>query len=393
MNIKKYLSLGIYTSLILLLASIVLIILYLLKPIDIKNTYVFDIKQGDSLYKVSENLYNNNIIQYPKILRIFTYIFRIDNKIKSGEYELNQGDRIYDLINKITNGNVRLYSLTIIEGENLGGIVTKLIRSKKLKHNILADFDNINNFNSLEEKDYIIKKSDKLILEYLKKISTNNASNIDKAGNYKNNFLINLENITSSEGLLYPDTYFYTKGMSDDEIIKQSYIKLNDKVNQYWQHFIKNANDKKNIDNPIDSPYKALIVASILEKESSDYHDRELVSGVIYNRLNNNMRLQVDPTVIYAMGSNFSGNLKKEDLSVKSPYNTYVNKGLPPTPICFVSDESLKAALNPVRHDLLYFVSMGNGKHHFSSTLEKHNQAVGEYQKSNNNQSNKEEKK
>ena len=133
-------------------------------------------------------------------------------------------------------------------------------------------------------------------------------------------------------------------------------------------------------DLPYKTAYEALILSSIIEKETALPSERSKISGVFVRRLNLGMRLQADPTVIYALGSNFDGDIKKKDLSIDNPYNTYRYKGLPPGPISTVSEESLKAALNPLKTDFLYFVSMGNGFHKFSKTLSEHNKAVLKYQ-------------
>lgn len=336
------------SSLIVLFSS-----LYLLSSVNIpnNNTYIFEIQSGDTLYKISNNLYNNDVIYSPKLLRLFTFLLGVDNNIQTGEYELTKNTRIYDLIKKISTGDVKRYKITILEGDNFQGLLEKF----KLAKNLLVNKD------ATDEENSYINKLNNLLLK-------NNINNFILDFNKQEKFL-------NLDGLLYPDTYFYIKGDSELDIIMRAFIKLDNIVKSLWK-----ARDTR-IDKYIKTPYQALVLASILEKETSDSNERLLVSGVLYNRMDRNMPLQVDPTVIYALGEKYTGSLSKQDLAINSEYNTYTHKGLPPTPIGFVSIESLQAALSPSKHELLYFVAMGNGKHFFSPDLDTHNQAVEKYQK------------
>ena len=171
------------------------------------------------------------------------------------------------------------------------------------------------------------------------------------------------------EGLFYPDTYFFLKGDSLSKLLLESQRKWKLITDELWKIRRKEL--------PYQSLKDAITLASIIEKEGSE---KEMIAGVFINRLNAGMKLQSDPTVIYALGSNFDGDIKKRDLRIDHPYNTYRYKGLPPGPISTVSEDSLKAALNPLKTDFLYFVSMGNGFHKFSKTLSEHNEAVLKYQ-------------
>ena len=175
---------------------------------------------------------------------------------------------------------------------------------------------------------------------------------------------INLE-----EGIFYPDTYYYLKGETFSSILYRSQIRWKEISNKLWEI--------RDDDLPFANLMEATTLASIIEKEGIE---KETIAGVFINRLKINMKLQSDPTVIYALGENFDGDIKRKDLGIDSPYNTYRYRGLPPGPISIVSEDSLRAALNPKETDYLYFVSMGNGFHKFSKNLTEHNQAVLEYQ-------------
>lgn len=175
------------------------------------------------------------------------------------------------------------------------------------------------------------------------------------------------------EGLLFPDTYFYTPHTSDLDVLRRAYRLQHDKLNAAWDARVPGL--------PYRSPYEALIMASIVEKETGAAFERPMIAGVFINRLRQGMRLQTDPTVIYGLGERFDGNLRKVDLQRDTPYNTYTRAGLPPTPIAMPSEAAIRAALNPAKTDALYFVARGDGSHLFSSTLDAHNRAVDRYQR------------
>jgi len=175
------------------------------------------------------------------------------------------------------------------------------------------------------------------------------------------------------EGLLFPDTYFYAPHTSDLDLLRRAYRLQRDKLQAAWEMRVPGL--------PYRTPYEALIMASIVEKETGAAFERPQIAGVFLNRLRLGMRLQTDPTVIYGLGERFDGNLRKVDLQTDTPYNTYTRAGLPPTPIAMPSEASILAALHPAKTDALYFVSRKNGTHVFSSTLEAHNRAVNRYQR------------
>ena len=175
------------------------------------------------------------------------------------------------------------------------------------------------------------------------------------------------------EGLLFPDTYFYAPQASDLTILRRAYRRQHEKLMAAWETRAPGL--------PYRTPYEALIMASIVEKETGAASERPRIAGVFLNRLRRGMRLQTDPTVIYGLGDRFDGNLRKADLQRDTPYNTYTRAGLPPTPIAMPSEAAIQAALNPAKTDALYFVARGDGTHVFSSTLDAHNRAVNRYQR------------
>jgi len=175
------------------------------------------------------------------------------------------------------------------------------------------------------------------------------------------------------EGLLFPDTYFYAPHTSDLNVLRRAYRLQHEKLMAAWETRAPGL--------PYRTPYEALIMASIVEKETGAAFERPQIAGVFLNRLRLGMRLQTDPTVIYGLGERFDGNLRKVDLQRDTPYNTYTRTGLPPTPIAMPSEAAIQAALNPAKTDALYFVSRRDGTHVFSSSLAAHNNAVNRYQR------------
>jgi UPF0755 protein len=179
---------------------------------------------------------------------------------------------------------------------------------------------------------------------------------------------------SSAEGWFFPDTYHFSKGTSDVAILRRAHRLMRATLTQQWEQRLPGL--------PLATPYEALILASIIEKETGQPSERRMVAAVFVNRLRLGMRLQTDPTVIYGMGTSFDGNLRKRDLAADTPYNTYIRSGLPPTPIALPGLASISAALNPAESDALYFVSRGDGTSHFSRTLVEHDRAVAKYQRS-----------
>jgi UPF0755 protein len=173
------------------------------------------------------------------------------------------------------------------------------------------------------------------------------------------------------EGRFLPETYFFTRNTSDLEILRRSYAAMKELLQEEW--------DDRDEDLPLKTPYEALILASIVEKETGVADERPMIASVFINRLKKGMKLQTDPTVIYGMGERYKGNIRKKDLQRDTPYNTYTRKGLPPTPIALPAASSIQAVLHPAESEALFFVASGGGRHYFSKTYEEHKQAVIKY--------------
>lgn len=291
---------------------------------------IMTIQKGDSFNKIASSLYEQGIIRNQFLFTVFAKIRNIEGQIKAGEYEVTSPTSYNKLFNLMTSGKSITYKITIPEGYNIYEIADVLVHTKIIVN-----------------KDAFIEKV--FDPELLTKYRINNIS---------------------FEGYMYPETYFLTKIMSIPDIIDSM-------VREFKKHmspaFIQRAEE-------IGLSVNELItLASIIEKETSVSSERPLISSVFHNRLEQKMRLQTDPTVIYGI-PNYNGNITKEDLLRATPYNTYVNYGLPIGPIANPGVESIQAALYPPRTKYLYFVAKGDGTHYFSETLEEHNKAVKRYQ-------------
>jgi UPF0755 protein len=249
--------------------------------------------------------------------------------IKAGSYELTQAVTPLELLQKLTRGDVTQAEIRLIEGWTFAQFRAALDASPDLRHDTLG-------------------LDDAAILSRLHAAESH------------------------PEGLFFPDTYLFGKGASDTAVLRRAYRAM--------QRHLKVAWEAKDPDVPYRTPYEALIMASIIEKETGRESERDQVGGVLTNRLRIGMRLQVDPTVIYGLGSSFDGNLKKIHLLEDGPYNTYTRAGLPPTPIAMPGRASLRSALHPAKTDALYYVSRGDGSSQFSRNLNEHQRAVNKYQ-------------
>jgi len=265
---------------------------------------------------------------------LFGVLARISGKagqIKAGSYELKPGTTPRRLLTQLVRGEFAQESLTIIEGWTFRQMRQTVDAAPNLKHDTL-------------------KLSDQ---ELLAKVIGPD------------------EQYAGPEGLFFPDTYLFAKNASDLSIYKQAHEMMLKRLKAAW--------DKREANLPYKNPYQALIMASLVEKETGQKGERAMIAGVFVNRLKTGMLLQTDPTVIYGMGSKYDGKIHKKDLETDTPYNTYTRPGLPPTPIALPGVQSLAAALAPARTDALYFVSRGDGTSHFSINLNEHNKAVDQY--------------
>ena len=249
--------------------------------------------------------------------------------IKAGSYEIAQPVTPLQLLEKLTRGDVTQAEVRLIEGWTFAQLRAALDASPHLRHDTKG-------------------MDDAQILARLQATEKH------------------------PEGLFFPDTYLFGKGSSDLRVLRRAYRAMARHLKEEWE-----ARDAKV---PYRTPYEALIMASIIEKETGQAGERDLIGGVLVNRLRIGMRLQVDPTIIYGLGSTFDGNLKRGHLGVDGPYNTYTRAGLPPTPIAMPGLASLRSAMRPAKTDAMYYVSRNDGSSQFSRTLEEHNRAVAKYQ-------------
>ena len=290
----------------------------------------FTIPRGSSVRTVAELLAKHNVDVEPLIFTWYSRYTGQDKLLKAGAYEIKQGQTALDVLNMMASGDMSRRTILIVEGWTY-----KQIRSAIAANNDIQQ--------TLSEVD------DAQILERL---------SADPS-------------ITSLEGLLYPDTYVFVPGDSDFDIVRRAYTEGQKRLHSAWE--------QRQADLPLNSPYEALILASIVEKETGHGEDRDKIAGVFVNRLNIKMPLQTDPTVIYGMGDKYQGRIRKVDLQTDTPWNTYTRNGLPPTPIASPGALALAATLNPEKHKYYYFVSKGDGSSAFAENLRDHNRNVQVY--------------
>lgn len=301
--------------------------------LPIKETTEYTVVKGMSLYQAVEGLRKYTPIDRLGF-KLWLQFHPEQQNIQSGTYELLPNMNFVDVLNMFNNGKVKQLSITLLEGHTISQWLTSLSLAKGMDNDV-SDADSL--YDRLDIASYPF------------------CANAHK----------------SVEGCMLPDTYFYTHGTTSSEILKRALIAMQKYLASIWE--------SRFIDLPIDSQYEALILASIIEKETAIESERSEIAGVFVNRLNNNMRLQTDPTVIYGVGKNYDGNITRKHLTTPTPYNTYVIKGLPITPIAMPNKASIRASLFPALTDSLYFVATGNGGHQFSTNLADHNKAVREY--------------
>lgn len=295
----------------------------------------FSITQGDTLKDFTRQLVQAGVVDEPYSLSLAARYKGLAGKLHTGQYQFEEGLSLLAVLDAITMGKYRIsHQFTFIPGSNFKQLREALAKAKMLSHTI-SD------------------KSDLQLLELL-----------DDQKQYQH-----------PEGLFFPDTYSYQPGESDQDVLQRAYDFMQSKLTELWQKRAKNIE--------ISSPYEALILASIIEKETGLASERPLISGVFMNRLKKGMKLQTDPTVVYGLGDRYKGNITRKHLQTDTPYNTYTRKGLPPTPISMPGRAAIQAALNPQQTDAIYFVALGDGSggHHFSKTLAEHNKAVKRYLK------------
>lgn len=304
---------------------------YATRPLNLSALpFEFSIQQGSSLKSAARQMKQAGILPDDWMFVWLARALGKTSQLKAGEYELKTAPTPYELLDMLTKGHVSQREVSIIEGWSFRQLRTALDANPDIRHDTKG----------LSEA------------EIMQRIGATE---------------------TQAEGLFFPDTYYFGKGTSDLDVFKRAYKVMQRHLLESWQTRDPNL--------PLESPYQALILASIVEKETGKASDRSMIASVFVNRLRIGMRLQTDPTVIYGMGESFDGNLRRQDLLTDTPYNTYTRAGLTPTPIALPGLAALNAALHPAKSSALYFVARGDGSSEFSATLEQHNRAVNQYQK------------
>jgi len=305
-------------------------IYFAMTPLALEQSpHELEIKHGSSLRAVARQLADEKLIVEPWSFIILVRALGKANDIKAGNYLLEGEVTPYQVFLKLTRGDVTQSQVVFIEGWTFRQMRKALDDNPAVRHATL----------NLTER------------EILQQIGAEGER---------------------AEGLFFPDTYYFSSGMSDISILKRAYRIMQSRLDRAWSN--------RSSDVPYATPYEALTMASIIEKETGQASERPMIAAVFVNRLRIGMRLQTDPTVIYGLGEGFDGNLRKRDLLEDTPYNTYTRAGLPPTPIAMPGGEAIQAALHPAKSQALYFVAKGNGTHYFSGSLTEHNRAVARYQ-------------
>lgn len=306
---------------------------YLNQPIELAATgQRFTIERGWSAKRVADELEQQGVINKRYWFDVYARLSNKAGGIKVGEFNLQPPMTVPELFDTLVKGQTVQYSLSIIEGSNWKQAIARVAGASDLTH-------------TLDEQ---TMQSPEALMSAL-----------------------GFEGV-HPEGQFFSDTYAFPRGTSDVEYLRRSKNMLDKVLQEEWEGREEGL--------PLESPYEALILASIVEKETAVAAERPLIARVFLSRINKRMRLQTDPTVIYGMGDSYDGNIRRSDLTTDTPYNTYTRAGLPPTPISMVGREAINAVLHPDETKALYFVAKGDGTHQFSETLEQHNAAVRKYQ-------------
>ncbi|MDP1660008.1 MAG: endolytic transglycosylase MltG [Methylotenera sp.] len=293
------------------------------------NSQEIVIQPGSGLKSIANQLVEQGVLTEPWRFVIIAKLLNKEKNLQAGSYTLNRNVTPYQLLLSLNHGKATQGSATFIEGRTFAQMRDKL------------------------EKNDAVKKT----------ITVMSEAEILKLMGSK---------YSIAEGLFFPDTYYFDRNTADTVILKRSYEAMQSKLAVAWEG--------RETGLPYKNSYEALIMASIVEKETGKASERAMIAGVFINRLRIGMRLQTDPTVIYGMGAQYNGNIRKKDLLTDTPYNTYTRNGLPPSPIAMPGLASIEAALHPAKTKALYFVGKGDGSHAFSNNLEDHNRAVVKYQ-------------
>jgi len=304
---------------------------YAYRPLPLPATpFEFELKQGSSLKSVAREMQQAGLLKQDLLFVWMGRLLGKSTQLKAGNYALEHPVSPLELLEVITKGDVSQNQMSVIEGWTFKQFRAVLNTNPSITHDTANLTDT----------------------EIMQRIGATE---------------------TYPEGLFFPDTYYFAAGSSDLLIFKRAYQTMQKRLQEAWLARISGL--------PLQTPYQALILASIVEKETGTPEDRTMIAGVFVNRLRKGMLLQTDPTVIYGLGDTFDGNLRKRDLLADTAYNTYTRGGLTPTPIALPGLAALQAALHPAQTDALYFVARGDGSSQFSSNLTAHNRAVNQYQK------------
>jgi UPF0755 protein len=294
-----------------------------------KSGLVYVLEEGTSLGRLGHDLKRRGIIRHPRFFVLLGRTTNAAHRLQAGEYNILPTMTPGTLLEIFTSGAVIQHALTIIEGQTFREVMKTVRRSEALQHTL----------------------------------DTNDPDEIMNRLGYPGEH---------PEGRFLPDTYHFPGDMTDVAFLRRAHAAMENKLAAAWEQRAEGL--------PFETSYEALILASIVEKETGLASERPLIAGVFVQRLRKGMRLQTDPTVIYGMGGTFDGNIRRRDLRSNTPYNTYIHTGLPPTPIAMPGLDAIDAVLHPQEDGYLYFVARGDGSHYFSRTLEVHNQAVSKYQ-------------
>lgn len=306
---------------------------YVSEPLNLpEQGETFTIEKGWSARRVAVELEQRGLIDKRYWFDLYVRLSQKAGGIKTGEYQLSAPLTVPSLLDAFHKGQTTQYSQSIIEGYNWKQTLGHVAASSDLVHT-LSDLQ-------LASAEQLME-----LLGY--------------PGEHP-------------EGLFFADTYAFPKGTTDVDFLKRARQTLDRVLAEEWAD--------RELELPLETPYEALILASIVEKETALASERPQIAGVFLSRIRKSMRLQTDPTVIYGMGDSYDGNIRRKDLTTDTPYNTYTRAGLPPTPIAMVGREAIRAVLHPQDTTALYFVARGDGSHQFSDTLAEHNAAVRKYQ-------------
>nr|WP_281076078.1 endolytic transglycosylase MltG [Pseudomonas sp. BP8] len=299
------------------------------QPLHVEQERMLDVPNGTNPNRMFYRMEKEGLLDDAFWLRLYWRFNMAGTPLHTGEYRLTPGMTVEQLFDAWRRGDVVQYTITLVEGWNFRQVRAAVARHEKIKQTI----------DGLSDSEVM-----------------------DKLGHTG----------VFPEGRFFPDTYRFVRGMSDVELLQQAYMRLEEVLAKEWAQRV--------TDLPYRDPYQALIMASLVEKETGIPQERGQIAGVFVRRLRLGMMLQTDPTVIYGMGERYNGRITRADLREPTPYNTYTISGLPPTPIAMVGREAIHAALNPANGTSLYFVARGDGSHVFSDDLDDHNSAVREYQ-------------